>query len=436
LDYNSRVIWNAWMHNCFITNARCIALFDYHDVIDTLSWEEACEVALDVALDVNPVPSILCSFGWHHCVDTFIKTNAWHPLIKEMAGFVFTDDKESKWQRLRVYQDPRMPQENIIRVSGNKADVARLLCMPSILFEDKERAVTQHEEAYPGNRGIIVKRGRKHRHRRLDGFTYCNDPSTWADSVTQFMLEFGGPAEAEMEADFDVPSEVEESTHTIAAAASVATSQPAGLQNALRHGVGVADSILKDMTAWYAARVGDKHVSQTWKHLHTFLFKKVSVPSANDLWWQASDPASETKMVVSTEFVALQVKQVIERREEFLRDNNLPLNTIMNDSQKDAFLAEVKAEYHGSPDQLRRQKADEAASVAGGKQSVAGGKKQRWSRECQRRGGTTQMFHLLSFSGRWDASFFDSNLRCSRGQQLALQSRPGKLSLVQQLLAV
>jgi hypothetical protein len=192
LDYNSRVIWNAWMHNGFITNARCIALFDYHDVIDTLSWEEACEVALDVALDVNPVPSILCSFGWHHCLDTFIKTNAWHPLIKEMAGFVFTDDKESKWQRLRVYRDARMPQENIIRVSGNKADVARLLCMPSILFEDKERAVTQHEEAYPGNRGIIVKRGRKHRHRRLDGFTYGNDPSTWADSVTQFMLEFGG----------------------------------------------------------------------------------------------------------------------------------------------------------------------------------------------------------------------------------------------------
>ena len=30
----------------------------------------------------------------------------------------------------------------------------------------------------------------------------------------------------------------------------------------------------------------------------------------------------------------------------------------------------------------------------------------QWARECQRRGGTTQLFHLLSFSGRWDPSFF------------------------------
>jgi len=34
------------------------------------------------------------------------------------------------------------------------------------------------------------------------------------------------------------------------------------------------------------------------------------------------------------------------------------------------------------------------------------GKKQRWSREYQQRGGTTEMFHLLSFSGKWDPSFF------------------------------
>ena len=64
--------------------------------------------------------------------------------------------------------------------------------------------------------------------------------------------------------------------------------------------------------------------------------------------------------------------------------------------------AEVKAEYHGSADQKRRQEADAAAG-----KNLHAGKKQRWSRECQRRGGTTQMFHLLSFSGRWDPKFFD-----------------------------
>ena len=73
----------------------------------------------------------------------------------------------------------------------------------------------------------------------------------------------------------------------------------------------------------------------------------------------------------------------------------------MDEPQKDAFLAELKDEYHNSEDQLRRQKNDRQ----NGKR-VQTGKKQRWSRECQRRGGTTQMFHLLSFSGRWDPSFF------------------------------
>ena len=196
LDYNSRAIWNAWMQNCSIASASCIALFDYHDVIDTLSVDEACEVgvALDyVNDDVNAVPSILCSFGWHHSLETFDETTEWHPFICSMDGYVFTDERESKWQRLRVYRDPRMPHaQHTIRVNGNKADVARLLCMPSMLFEDKEWPVTQHEEAYPGNRGIVVKRGRKHSHPRLDGFTYCNDPFTWPKLVTQFGVEFGG----------------------------------------------------------------------------------------------------------------------------------------------------------------------------------------------------------------------------------------------------
>ena len=50
-------------------------------------------------------------------------------------------------------------------------------------------------------------------------------------------------------------------------------------------------------------------------------------------------------------------------------------------------------------------------------------KKQRWSRECQRRGGTTQMFHLLSFAGRWDPSFFAKQ---PVPQQLGEQAEPKK----------
>ena len=122
------------------------------------------------------------------------------------------------------------------------------------------------------------------------------------------------------------------------------------------------------------------------------LFKKVRVPIASDIWQSEGETEDGLPMVVSAEFVAQQVKEVIERREQWLRDNALPLDTLMNKAQKDAFLAEVKAEYHGSADQKRRQ---EAATAAG--KNLQAGKKQRWSRETQRRGGTTQMFHLLSF---------------------------------------
>ena len=94
-------------------------------------------------------------------------------------------------------------------------------------------------------------------------------------------------------------------------------------------------------------------------------------------------------MVVPAEYV-----QAIERRENWLRDNSLPLDTVMNEPQKHAFLKEVKDEFHGSPDQKRLQEFDKA-----GKRNVQASKRNRWCRECQRRAGTVQMFYQLSFSG-------------------------------------
>ena len=198
--------------------------------------------------------------------------------------------------------------------------------------------------------------------------------------------------------------------------ASAASSQDVGqtqapkARNALTHGVAAA--IVSDMKAWYADRIEDDDVATTWKHLHSVLFKKVRVPNASDIWRKSAsvsqpsasegdDPVDGLPMVVSEEFVAQQVKKVIERREQWLRYNHLPLEIVMDEPQKDNFLAELKKEYHGSADQLRRQANDKANT-----KNVQAGKKQRWSRETQRRGGTTQMFHLLSFAGRWDPSFF------------------------------
>ena len=148
------------------------------------------------------------------------------------------------------------------------------------------------------------------------------------------------------------------------------TEPPAGRRNSLTHGV--AERIFADMKYWYEERVDDESVANTWKHLHTVLFKKVRVPYGGDMWCTSNDTEDGLPMVVSAEYVALQVKKVIQRREQWLRDRGLPLDSIMNEVEKDAFLVAVKAEYHGSEDQQRRQDADTAAG-----KRLQSGKKQR-----------------------------------------------------------
>ena len=58
---------------------------------------------------------------------------------------------------------------------------------------------------------------------------------------------------------------------------SASVAQPgvhdAGARNALTHDV--AETVLDDMKSWYAERVDDESVANTWKHVHTVLFKKV-----------------------------------------------------------------------------------------------------------------------------------------------------------------
>ena len=80
------------------------------------------------------------------------------------------------------------------------------------------------------------------------------------------------------------------------------------------------------MALLYAVKTGDDRVATTWKQLHSFLFKKVRVPYAADVWSQsasvsqpsaseADDPVDGIPMVVSEELLAMQVKKLIERRE-------------------------------------------------------------------------------------------------------------------------
>ena len=76
----------------------------------------------------------------------------------------------------------------------------------------------------------------------------------------------------------------------------------------------------------------------------------------------------------------------------------------MDENQKDAFLKASKEEYYSRPDQRARQERDGETGLT--RQEVKEKQKSRWNRNLQRLAGTPQMWHVLSFTGRFDPVFF------------------------------
>ena len=185
-----------------------------------------------------------------------------------------------------------------------------------------------------------------------------------------------------------------------------------GRRNALTGRVmPTAEAILEDMYEWYQSHVDEEEValSTVFRHLQNTLFKNVTVELREDVWKHsdgggASQPAAqgEARMVVSREYVANNVKTVIARREEFLRDQSLPMNTVLRDDLADQFLLAVKDDFHAHAYQRELQGND----AANGK-NVQAGKHSRWSRHTQKLGGTPAMWTLLSFTGRFDPDYLD-----------------------------
>ena len=165
------------------------------------------------------------------------------------------------------------------------------------------------------------------------------------------------------------------------------------------------------MRRWYEDRLDHKDVSAGWKHVQQCLFKKVTVSVPDDVWRNtnlgASQPEEESEsqvMVVSKEFVARQVREVIRWREKWLDEKGLPRNTVMGVALQAEFLKASKDEYHDRPDQRELQKRD---ATEGGKQLVDNRKRARWHRNLQSLAGTPQIWQLLSFKGKFDPAFFD-----------------------------
>ena len=141
---------------------------------------------------------------------------------------------------------------------------------------------------------------------------------------------------------------------------------------------------------------GDEGVKllQETKHLRTLLFRKKKHPVSQDLWFPGGSHSGEeqhVEAVVSDTFVLKQLKEVIECRETWLRQEGLPMDCQMRDNlERKDFLQWAKNKYHAEAYQQQLQQRDLEKGT-----NVQKGKKQRWDRELQRRLGTSALWQMV-----------------------------------------
>ena len=159
--------------------------------------------------------------------------------------------------------------------------------------------------------------------------------------------------------------------------------------------------LLDELRNWYDDRADlwEEGHKKAWDHLHRFLFRRVKHRLENDKWW-----TNDLVTVVSKEYVANQVREIIEWREKWLTQRNLDIHTCMNDKQKEDFLRDSKKAFHDRPDQKEQQERDASDH---GIRIMKKKMKSRWNLHCQRLGGTQPMWLLLSFTGRFETRFFE-----------------------------
>ena len=160
------------------------ALFDKHDVVDTLTFEQACAVGIDFD-HRDAIATLLCSFSPRNAIDhrleTFDRTVPFAPMVGECDGHIFTDHREGFHRYVDVYRDDWM-RPNCIGFRGDKGQVAQLIGLPALLFDDKEIVIDllrrRSTPEVPLD-GIVVRRGRKRGRGVLPGYQVANDPATW-----------------------------------------------------------------------------------------------------------------------------------------------------------------------------------------------------------------------------------------------------------------
>ena len=181
---------------------------------------------------------------------------------------------------------------------------------------------------------------------------------------------------------------------------------------------------------------------------------------ARELWWHMNargdagvEGQKEVKLLRSLLFGSVnstvpqdaghlqQIQEVLNLREEWLRENGFPLDTFMRHRlQRQKFLAWAKERYHTSATQRALQqedvvqlwehkgkiKNDEVCikSRLKRRRKLKARMKSRWHAELQRRLGSAHLWYVVSFSGRFDAALLKEVISHGSAQTDARQQAP------------
>ena len=173
-------------------------------------------------------------------------------------------------------------------------------------------------------------------------------------------------------------------------------------RNALTHNV--AESILQSIDEYWREREEPEQVAKETVELRKLLHHKRKHAVPEDLWLESAAPGGEQQhvsAVVSETYVLQQLRKVIEKREEWLRQEKLPMDCQMRtgeDMERDLFCKYCKAEFHAQPHQKEQQSRDARTSA----KQVHQGKHSRWGREMQIRLGSKVLWELVNFVGKSD----------------------------------
>ena len=112
--------------------------------------------------------------------------------------------------------------------------------------------------------------------------------------------------------------------------------------------------------------------------------------------------------VVSPGETACRIQRVLTDREQWLEQKGLPLDTQLNNTQRKLLMTHLAQEFaEGAGEKLR----DEENRRQGYKDHEVKSKRRgRWNLEKQRRAGSSQVFELLLYTGRFDAAFLEAAL--------------------------